>query len=36
MLRAVEHIRRARGGSQAQVMRTDDGELYLLKLQNNP
>jgi hypothetical protein len=36
MLRAVEHIRRVRGGSQAQVMRADDGHDYITKMQGNP
>jgi hypothetical protein len=35
-LRAVEHIRRMRGGSQAQLMRCSDGNYYVVKFQDNP
>lgn len=33
---AVQHIRRMRGGSQAQLMRASDGAFYVTKFQNNP
>lgn len=33
---AVEHVRRMRGGAQAQLMRCDDGGYYIVKFQNNP
>ena len=36
MLRAVEHIRRMRGGAQAHLMRCSDGCYYVVKSQNNP
>jgi hypothetical protein len=36
MLKAVEHIRRVRGGSQAQVMRADDCNEYVVKMMGNP
>ena len=36
MLKAVQHIRRVRGGSQAQVMQADDGNFYVVKFQGNP
>jgi hypothetical protein len=35
-IRAVEQIRRMRGGSQAHLMRCDDGNYYVVKFQNNP
>jgi hypothetical protein len=35
-IRAVEHIRRMRGGSQAQLLRCSDGGYYVVKFQNNP
>jgi len=35
-LQAVQHIRRMRGGSQAQLMRASDGAFYVTKFQNNP
>lgn len=35
-LYAVQHIRRMRGGSQAQLMRASDGEYYVTKFSNNP
>ena len=36
ILRAVEHIRRIRGGSQSHLMRCSDGSYYVVKFQNNP
>ncbi len=33
---AVEHVRRMRGGAQAQLMRCDDEAYYIVKFQNNP
>ncbi len=36
MLRALEQIRRMRGGAQAHLMRCDDGYYYVVKFQNNP
>ena len=33
---AVQHIRRMRGGSQAQLMRASDGAFYVTKFQNSP
>ncbi len=36
MLRAMEQIRRMRGGAQAHLMRCDDGHYYVVKFQNNP
>lgn len=33
---AVEHVRRMRGGAQAQLMRCDDDAYYIVKFQNNP
>jgi hypothetical protein len=36
MLRAVEQIRRMRGGAQAHLMRCSDGYYYVVKFQNNP
>ncbi len=33
---AVEHVRRMRGGAQAQLMRCDDQAYYIVKFQNNP
>jgi len=36
MLRAVEQIRRMRGGAQAHLMRCSDGYHYVVKFQNNP
>ena len=35
-VRAVEHVRRMRGGSQAQLLRCSDGGYYVVKFQNNP
>jgi len=36
MVRAIEYIRRMRGGAQAQLFRCDDGAYYVVKFQNNP
>ncbi|HEY6267870.1 MAG TPA: HipA family kinase [Candidatus Acidoferrum sp.] len=36
MLRALEQIRRMRGGAQSHLMRCDDGFYYVVKFQNNP
>jgi HipA-like kinase len=36
MLRALEHIRRTRGGAQSHLMRCSDGHYYVVKFQNNP
>jgi hypothetical protein len=36
MLRAVEHIRRMRGGAQSHLMRCNDDSYYVVKFQNNP
>src|SRR5712692_4735646 len=36
MLRALEQIRRMRGGAQSQLMRCSDGHYYVVKFQNNP
>ncbi|MGH9568533.1 MAG: HipA family kinase [Candidatus Angelobacter sp.] len=33
---AVQHVRRMRGGAQAQLMRASDGHFYVVKFQNNP
>lgn len=33
---AIAHVRRMRGGSQAQLMRADDGYSYVVKFTNNP
>jgi hypothetical protein len=33
---AIEHVRRMRGGAQAQLMRCDDEAYYIVKFQNNP
>jgi hypothetical protein len=35
-VRAVEHIRRMRGGSQSHLMLCSDGHHYIVKFQNNP
>ncbi len=35
-LLAVQHVRRMRGGSQAQLIRASDSRLYVLKFTNNP
>jgi HipA-like kinase len=34
--RAVEHLRRMRGGAQSHLMRCEDGCYYVVKFQNNP
>jgi hypothetical protein len=36
MKRAMERIRRMRGGAQSHLMRCDDGAFYVVKFQNNP
>ena len=36
MIRAVQHVRRMRGGAQSQLMRCDDGHFYVVKFLNNP
>ena len=36
MIRAVEQIRRMRGGAQSHLMRCADGYYYVVKFQNNP
>jgi hypothetical protein len=36
MVRALEHIRRMRGGAQSHLMRCDDNYYYVVKFQNNP
>jgi len=36
MLRALEQIRRMRGGAQSHLMRCSDGFYYVVKFQNNP
>jgi hypothetical protein len=36
MLRAMEQIRRMRGGAQSHLMRCSDGGYYVVKFQNNP
>lgn len=33
---AVQHVRRMRGGAQAQLMRAADGHFYIVKFRNNP
>src|ERR1700741_2547036 len=35
-LRAVQHIRSMRGGSQSHLLRASDGNYYVVKFQNNP
>jgi hypothetical protein len=35
VLSAVQHIRRMRGGTQAHLMRASDGNLFVVKFQNN-
>lgn len=35
-LRAIEHLRRMRGGAQSHLMRCDDGYYYVVKFRNNP
>ncbi len=34
--RALEHVRRMRGGAQAHLLRSQDGAYYVTKFQNNP
>ena len=36
MLRALEQIRRMRGGAQSHLMRCSDANYYVVKFQNNP
>jgi len=36
MLKALEQIRRMRGGAQSHLMRCEDGYYYVVKFQNNP
>ncbi|HVM74432.1 MAG TPA: HipA family kinase [Candidatus Saccharimonadales bacterium] len=36
MLRAIEQIRRMRGGAQSHLMRCTDNHYYVVKFQNNP
>jgi hypothetical protein len=36
MLRALEQIRRMRGGEQSHLMRCSDSYYYVVKFQNNP
>ena len=36
MLRAIEFVRRMRGGSQPHLLRCEDGENYVVKFRNNP
>lgn len=36
MVRALEQIRRMRGGAQSHLMRCSDGHYYVVKFQNNP
>src|SRR5271167_4303918 len=36
VVRAVEHIRRMRGGAQSHLMRCSDENYYVVKFQNNP
>jgi len=36
MLRALEQIRRMRGGALSHLMRSSDGHYYVVKFQNNP
>ena len=35
-IKAIKHIRRLRGGSQAQLMAADHGHEYVVKFQGNP
>ncbi len=35
-IKAIDHVSRLRGGSQAQVMLADDGNRYVTKFQGNP
>ncbi|MBI2956923.1 MAG: phosphatidylinositol kinase, partial [Acidobacteria bacterium] len=34
--RALEHVRRMRGGAQAHLLRCADAAYYVTKFQNNP
>ena len=36
VVRAVQHVRRMRGGAQAHLMRTGDARFYVVKFLNNP
>ena len=36
MVKALEQIRRMRGGAQSHLMRCSDGNYYVVKFQNNP
>ncbi|HEY0704186.1 MAG TPA: HipA family kinase, partial [Candidatus Acidoferrales bacterium] len=36
MVRALEQVRRMRGGAQSHLMRCSDGGYYVVKFQNNP
>jgi len=36
VVRAIEHVRGMRGGSQAQLMKCSDGRFYVVKFANNP
>src|SRR5437763_10187365 len=35
-LTAVRHVRKMRGGAQAQLLEADDGHCYVVKFRNNP
>ena len=35
-VKAVQHVRRMRGGAQSHMMRCADGFYYVVKFQNNP
>jgi len=35
-LTAIRHVRKMRGGAQAQLLETDDGNWYVVKFRNNP
>src|SRR5207247_11297442 len=35
-LTAVRHVRKMRGGAQAQLLEADDGHWYVVKFRNNP
>ena len=36
IVKAVQHVRRMRGGSQAHLMRCSNGKFYVVKFRNNP
>src|SRR5579859_1170807 len=36
VVRAIEHVRGMRGGSQAHLMKCSDGRFYVVKFANNP